>query len=72
MAGMTRAAIESWRERAAAAFAVDRVNKIAALLIEASTRAELLVDDSREVFEESVRPNVSSIDDIKQQLLKAL
>ncbi|MDB5694197.1 MAG: hypothetical protein JWO81_3260 [Alphaproteobacteria bacterium] len=51
LAGMTADAIESWRRRAATAGIGVDVERAAALLREASARAELLADNSRDVFE---------------------
>lgn len=72
LAGMTRAAIESWRSRASTKLPHDQVSRIASLLIEAATRAEILTDDSREVFEESASRSKNSMDEIRSQLVVAL
>lgn len=50
LAGMTGAAIKSWVLRAAAGSGGVDVARVAALLREAAARAELLADNSREVF----------------------
>lgn len=72
LAGMTRGAIESWRLRASAEFPRENVEEVASLLIEASTRAEILTDDSRDVFEESSDRTKNSMDEIVSQLMNAL
>ena len=50
LAGMTEAAIGSWEKRAAAVGCHIDVPRIAGLLREAAKRAELLADNSRDVF----------------------
>jgi len=51
LAGMTENAIESWRRRASELNLGMDVERIAKLLLEAAARAELLADNSRDVFE---------------------
>lgn len=51
LAGMTAGAIDSWERRAAELGSGIDVERVAALLREAATRAELLADNSRDVFE---------------------
>lgn len=51
LAGMTASAIESWRVRASDLDIDVDVGRIATLLSEAAARAELLADNSRDVFE---------------------
>lgn len=51
LAGMTGDAIESWENRALATGTERNVQQISKLLREASRRAELLADNSRDVFE---------------------
>ena len=50
LAGMTSSAIESWRARASNANLDVDVERVATLLLEAAARAELLADNSRDVF----------------------
>ncbi|WP_294338912.1 hypothetical protein [uncultured Sphingomonas sp.] len=50
LAGMTGAAINSWALRAAASPGGVDVARVAVLLREAAARAELLADNSRDVF----------------------
>ena len=72
LAGMTSAAIESWRRRASnSSFGVD-VERVTALLLEAAARAELLADNSRDVFEagRNVAPDGMTI--LKNVLIEVL
>ena len=50
LAGMTADAISSWSARARAVAPADLVEKVVSILMEASERAELLADDSKDVF----------------------
>ena len=51
LAGMTADAIASWERRAASLGSTVDVARAATLLREAATRAEILADNSRDVFE---------------------
>jgi hypothetical protein len=72
LAGMTGDAINSWRTRAKAGWPAAGVDRIARLLIEASTRAELLADNSKEVFEPQHRPPPDSLNELHILLDRAL
>ena len=69
---MTAAAIETWRERAKAKFPAEDIDQIARLLSEASARAELLADNSRDVFEPEHRLTPDSLNEIRVMLDGAL
>jgi len=72
LAGMTSAAIESWRQRSKGEFPAADIDRIAHLLLEASARAELLADNSKEVFEPAYRPPPDSIDELRVMLDRVL
>jgi len=72
LAGMTRDAIESWATRAASKFADPNIRDIAQILIEASARAELLADNSKDVFEIDRTPKPDSLDELRELLATAL
>jgi hypothetical protein len=72
LAGMTAGAIESWRRRAKAKFPAEDVDQIARLLSEASARAELLADNSRDVFEPEHRLPPDSLNELRVMLDCAL
>jgi hypothetical protein len=72
LAGMTRGAIDSWAARAAQQVDVAWVSDIAGLLIEVSTRADLMADNSKDVFEPSHRPPPDSLDELRSMLQSAL
>lgn len=72
LAGMTRAAIESWATRANGSISDAKIESIKRILIEASTRAELLADNSRDVFEPMRRPKPGSLDQLHILLDEAL
>ncbi len=72
LAGMTREAIESWATRARPSSIGPDVQQIARILIEASTRAELLADNSRDVFEADQRPSPDSLEELRRLLDVAL
>ena len=72
LAGMTWVAIESWRQRAKAEFPVAEIDRVADLLLEASTRAELLADNSKEVFEPEHRPPPDSLGELRIMLDRVL
>lgn len=72
LAGMTTDAIESWRQRAKARWPVADIDRIARLLLEASSRADLLADNSKEVFEPEHRPPPDSLNELRTLLDRAL
>jgi hypothetical protein len=72
LAGMTRDAIESWQRRAGHFLSVAKVEIIAALLLEASARAALLADNSRDVFEPDERSTDESLHEVRRLLEEAL
>lgn len=69
---MTREAIASWEERAKAIRDDLDVTVIARILLEASGRAELLADNSKDVFEPDYRPRVDSLEKLRLLLNAAL
>ncbi len=71
LAGMTSAAIDSW-ERRASSLNEGHAARIAALLREAAARAELLADNSREVFEADRRTGPDGLAAIRRMLDDAL
>jgi hypothetical protein len=68
LAGMTAGAIESWRNRAADRDLGVDVERVAALLLEAAARAELLADNSRDVFEANRHVAPDGVGEIKKTL----
>ena len=72
LAGMTLDAIDTWETRAAKYNDAIWVARISALLREASTKAMLLADNSKDVFEPSKRPKRSSVSTIAEMLDDAL
>jgi hypothetical protein len=72
LAGMTKDAIESWCQRAKAGSPAADVDRIARLLLEASSRADLLADNSKEVFEPEHRPPPDSLNELYILLDRAL
>jgi hypothetical protein len=72
LAGMTAAAIESWRDRAIAVLSIDVSETVAQLLSEASARAQLLADNSRDVFEPESRGSRDSLDELRIRLERTL
>jgi hypothetical protein len=72
LAGMTGDAIESWRTRAKAGWPAAGIDRITRLLLEASLRAELLADNSKEVFEPEHRPPPDSLHELHVLLDRAL
>lgn len=68
LAGMTRDAIDSWAARAAAKTNCTAVPEIAALLVEVSTRADLMADNSKDVFAPERRPRPDSLNELRQLL----
>jgi hypothetical protein len=69
---MTRDAIDSWVKRAEGKHASSDVRDIARILIEASTRADLLTDNSKDVFEANQRPRPDSLKELCNLLDAAL
>jgi hypothetical protein len=69
---MTRDAIDSWANRATTRFSGADIRGIAQILIEASTRAELLADNSKDVFEADHRPKPDSLNELRELLDIAL
>lgn len=56
--GMTRAAMEQWHQKAAKSIGPGKAEEVYRILLEISRRAELLSDQSRDVFsEERIAPN---------------
>lgn len=72
LAGMTGVAIESWRRRATEQALGVNVERIAGLLLEAASRAELLADNSRDVFEEGRNTSPDGLGSIKKMLEEIL
>ena len=72
LAGMTAEAIKSWRGRARDFCDAGRIDSITAILLEASKRAELLADNSKDVFEPQQRPRPESLGELLQELKRAL
>lgn len=68
LAGMTIDAIESWKVRAGTKAECVVVAQIARLLSEASARAELMADNSKEVFEPDQRPQADSLRELRDLL----
>lgn len=71
LAGMTHDAISSWSRRANEATGAD-LSVVAALLFEASSRADLMADNSKDVFDPSERPAPDSIAELRAMLSIAL
>ena len=72
LAGMTRDAIRSWQTRAKVACPGADIASIARILLEASTRAELVADNSKDVFEPDHRPQPDSLTELRRLLDLAL
>ena len=72
LAGMTRDAIQSWATRAGAKAERALIADIARLLIEVSTRAELMADNSKDVFEREQRPQPDSLQELRDLLDETL
>lgn len=72
LTGMTKAAIASWQERASAATTKAAVQGVARILLEASRRAELLADNSRDVFVSDRLERPDGLDVLKTMLLAEL
>jgi hypothetical protein len=71
LAGMTHDAIHSWRSRAERAVGRD-LSGVAGVLIEASARADLMADNSKDVFEPTRRPAPDSLGELGAMLAIAL
>ena len=65
-------ALGSWRKRATVELSTVDNDQIANLLLEASRRAELLADNSKEVFEPVHRAAPDSLDELRILLDRAL
>lgn len=65
LAGMTMDAIESWQKRAKAAWPAVNIDRLARILVEASFRADLLADNSKDVFEPEHRPPPDALDELR-------
>jgi len=72
LAGMTAGAINSWRSRASGLNVGVDVQRVATLLIEAAARAELLADNSRDVFEAGRHIAPDGLGELKGLLESAL
>ncbi len=72
LTGMTTGAIENWEARAARFRPAGAVKAVAELLHEASRRADLLADHSRDVFDGKTRPDSSSLQDMLRMLVEKL
>lgn len=72
LAGMTADAISSWETRAGLLKSSVNVTLTAALLREAATRAEILADNSRDVFEAGRRTGPDGLATIRRLLEDAL
>ena len=72
LAGMTAEAIFSWRDRASEGREEKDIETIAEILLEASTRAALVADNSRDVFEEDRRPSEDSMLELLELLRNEL
>jgi hypothetical protein len=68
LTGMTQDAILSWQSRAKEFCAAVQVERVARILLEASSRAHLLADNSKDVFEPDVRPKASSVLELRKLL----
>jgi hypothetical protein len=68
LAGMTMEAIVSWKVRASDNHNEAKIDGIAKILLEASARASLLADNSRDVFEEDRRPKQNSMLELRELL----
>lgn len=68
LAGMTSGAIDTWRTNAEKHWPKAAVASVANVLLQASARAELLADNSKEVFEAEHRPKPASMDELRDIL----
>jgi len=69
---MTLQAIEAWRREAESKLHCPRIPSIASILLEASSRANLLADDSRDAFEGAELASLGSLEQLRAMLLAAL
>lgn len=72
LAGMTAVAIDSWQRRASEVGGNIDIHRAADLLREAAARAELLADNSRDVFEADCREGPDGLAVIQLMLEKVL
>lgn len=72
LAGMTEMAISNWLGRASGVSRHLNCHSIASILLEASRRAELLADNSREVFSKSERSQPDGLAQLHQLLVREL
>ena len=75
LAGMTSTALTSWEERALQHYEAPVIKRLANILREAAKRAEILADNSREVFAPSknVSPDgLASLSSMLQNELESL
>ncbi|WP_428249585.1 hypothetical protein [Ferrovibrio sp.] len=73
LAGMTRDAIQAWVPLAEAAYPdTNNIRKIAAVLMEASARGDLMADHSRDVFDPEARPAPEAMTELAKLLEKVL
>lgn len=71
LAGMTHDAIRSWSRRVTEATGLD-LAAVTRILLEASSRADLMADNSKDVFEPQERPAPDTIFELKRMLETAL
>ncbi len=72
LAGMTEAAIDSWEARAGQVNSDVNISRVAKLLREAALRAELLADNSREIFEAGRKISPDGVAEIAEMLAAEL
>jgi hypothetical protein len=72
LTGMTAGAIESWRQHAVSLDIGVDVERVAGLLLEAAARAELLADNSRDVFEADRHVAPDGLDGLRDLVIDAL
>lgn len=72
LAGMTGDAIDSWERRAIRLNSAADVRRIARLLREVALRAELLADNSRDVFEANRKVGPDGLAEIAKMLKEEL
>jgi hypothetical protein len=71
LAGMTHDAIRCWSQRVADVTGKD-LSTVVAVLLEASSRADLMADNSKDVFDPKERPAPDSIAELRSMLAIAL